>query len=179
MRVPWDIIVFDLETAGSPGHRICEIGAVRLDRDLRIVNQYASLVDPECPLSDEVIAVHGITQKDLVGFPNFAKVHEQFEDWCDASDSYLFAAFGAYFDIPVLRAEYARIGMEFPHRGEALDIKAVAWWELLRRGLPPAKLKLDRALELMGLTFEGQRHRALPDAVNEARLLQALAKRPT
>lgn len=175
MRLPWDTIVIDLETAGDEtGHRIVEIGAVRLDPDLRIQDNWASLVDGR-PVSPEVVRIHGLTDEQLAGAPTFAQAHVLFDEWCKLSDFYLLSAFGAYFDVPVLRAEYSRIGMKFPHRGEVFDIKTVAWWEFFKRGLPCKGLKLDRALDLAGLKFEGPRHRALPDAINEARLLRALA----
>ena len=170
MHLPFDTVVFDLETAGSPDHRIVEIGAVRLSPDLRVMDRWSSLVDGR-PVSEEVVRIHHITDEMLVGKPRFAEVHGEFDDWCAKSEYYLLSAFGAYFDGPVLRAEYDRIGMKYPHRGEMFDIKSVAWWEFFRRGLPCKGLKLDRALDLAGLKFEGTRHRALPDAWNEARLL--------
>lgn len=166
--------MFDLETAGAPAHRIIEIGAVRLDPDLRIGDTWSSLVDGR-PVSADVVAIHGITEDALVGQPSFAEAHAEFDEWCARSEFYLLSAFGAYFDVPVLRAEYDKIGMKFPHRGEVFDIKTVAWWEIFGRGLPSKSLKLDRALDLVGLKYEGKRHRALPDALNEARLLRALA----
>lgn len=176
MRFPFDLIVLDLETNGSREHRVVEIGAIRLNTEMQLVDRFSSLVDGR-PVTDEVVKIHHITNDMLIGTPTFAEIHPKFDEWCAKSEYYLLSAFGAYFDMPVLRAEYDRLGLRFPHRGEALDIKALVWWELWKKGLPCKGLKLDRALELFELEFKGTRHRALPDAYNEALLLLKLAGR--
>ena len=176
MRFPFDVITLDLETNGSDDNRIVEIGAVRFNTEMQLVDRFSSLVDGR-PVTDEVVKIHHITNEMLVAAPTFAEIHSKFDAWCAKSEFYILAAFGAYFDMPVLRAEYARLGMRFPHRGEALDIKGVAWWELMRQGFPVKSLKLDRALELFGMEFKGTRHRALPDAYNESLLLLKMAGR--
>lgn len=176
MRFPFDLIVLDLETNGSKENRIVEIGAVRLNVEMQMVDRFSALVDGR-PVTDKVIAIHHISNEMLIGKPTFAEIYRKFDEWCAKSEYYLLSAFGAYFDMPVLRAEYDRLNLAFPHRGEALDIKGVAWWELWRRGFPVKGLKLERALELFQLTFEGVKHRALPDAYNEARLLLKMAGR--
>lgn len=172
MRLPFDLIVMDLETNGSKDHRIVEIGAVRLDMDLKMMDTFQILVDGR-PVTDEVVEIHHITNAMLEGKPKFAEAHEAFDDWCKKSPLYVLAAFGAYFDMPVLRAEYDRIGMKYPHRGDALDVKGVIWCELLKRGLPVKYLAPDRAAELMGIPWEGTRHRGLDDAIMEAKIFRA------
>jgi DNA polymerase III epsilon subunit-like protein len=177
--LPWDLISVDLETAGDPGHRIVEIGAVRIDRDYRITDRWSSLVDGR-PLDDKVVKIHGITADMLAGKPTFAEVHSAFDEWCQKSDYYVLAPWGAYFDIPVLRAEYRRCGVKYPHRGEAFDLKTIVWQDLIKRGFPAKSCKVERALQLMGLQFEGTPHRAPDDAYNEARAyLAALRILPT
>lgn len=174
MKLPFDLIVLDVETNGTADHRVIEIGAVRLDAELREVDRWSALIDGR-PVTDYVINIHHITNEMLEGKPKFAEMHGEFDDWCAQSSYYLLAAFGAYFDMPVLREEYKRAGVQFPHRGEAFDIKPLVWWWAFRKDLPTKSLKLDRALDLLGLKFEGTKHRALPDAWNEARLLLKLA----
>jgi DNA polymerase-3 subunit epsilon len=173
--LPWDLIVFDLETAGDPHHRVVEIGAVRVSPDLQIRDTFSSLVDGR-PMSPEVIDVHHITEPMLQGQPKFAEMHTLFDEFCQKSNVYILGAYGAYFDIPVLRAEYRRIGVKFPHPGHAIDLKGIIWFELLKRGFPSKRLDVDRAVELLGMKFEGQRHRALPDAMMEAKALVTALK---
>ena len=65
----------DVETTGASadfGHRIIEIGIVRLERG-RIVGEYQQLVDPERRISPGVTALTGITQAMVKGQPTFAQ----------------------------------------------------------------------------------------------------------
>jgi len=176
VRLPFDLIVFDLETAGAPDHRVIEIGAVRLDRDLNVSGRWGSLIDGR-PVDEETQAIHGISNEMLAGKPKFAEIHTEFDEWCQRSETYVMSAFGAYFDIPVLREEYKRISRKYPHPGHAVDIKAIVWWDLLKKGMPCKYLNVERTLELLGLKFEGTRHRGPDDAWNEARILMAMSKK--
>lgn len=175
MRTPFDVIVFDLETAGAPEHRIVELGAVRLGRDLAVIDRFGALIDGR-PVDEETRAIHHITDDMISDKPKFAEMHMLFDEWCQKSDPYVLTAFGAYFDIPVLREEYKRIGRKYPHPGHAIDIKSIAWMEILKRDLPCKRLDVERALELLGLKYEGTRHRGPDDAWNEARILMACSK---
>lgn len=178
MRLPFSLIVIDLETNGASKehpteHRIIEIGAVRLDEDLRNMDEFSMLVDGR-PVLPEVVKIHGITDQDLVGKPKFAEAHVLFDEWCGKKQEYLLGAWGCYFDMPVLREEYVRIGAKYPHRGEAIDIKGAAWIDLLRQGKPVRHLGLEQACGLYGIPFEGKKHRAVDDARMTARILQAI-----
>ncbi len=182
MRLPFDLIVFDLETNGASeeapnDHRIVEIGAVRLDADLRIVDEFSMLVDGR-PVLPAVVKIHGITDQDLEGKPKFVEMHSEFDAWCGKRQEYVFGAWGAYFDIPVLRAEYTRAGRKYPHRGESFDVKAAVWWDLLSKGKPAKRLGLEQAAGLYGIPFFGKQHKAVDDARMTVRVLQAIAGKP-
>jgi DNA polymerase III epsilon subunit-like protein len=179
MRVPFRLIIVDLETNGGTvedptAHRIIEIGAIRLDEELQIEEEFSMLVDGR-PVLDNVVKIHGIRNEDLAGKPLFAQAHVDFDEWCGAKQDYILGAWGAYFDIPVLRAEYQRIGIPFPHRGESFDVKAVVWWDLLKQNKPARRLGLSQAAGLYGVEFEGKKHRAVDDARATARVLQAVS----
>jgi DNA polymerase-3 subunit epsilon len=179
MRLPFTLIILDLETNGgskeNPGdHRIVEIGAVRLDEELTIIDEFSMLVDGR-PVLPEVVAIHGIRDEDLAGKPKFAEAHVEFDEWCGRKQEYILGAWGAYFDIPVLRSEYAKLGVNFPHRGESFDVKAVVWWDLLKSGKPARRLGLDQAAGLYGIPFQGKKHRAVDDARMTAVMLQAVS----
>lgn len=179
MRLPFNLIILDFETNGgtvedSTAHRIIEIGAVRLSEELQVIDEFSMLVDGR-PVLDVVVEIHGITNADLEGKPLFKDAHPDFDEWCGKKQEYVLGAWGAYFDIPVLRAEYQRIGVKFPHRGESFDVKAVVWWDLLRQGKPAKHLGLEQAGGLYGIPFYGKKHKAVDDARMTARLLQAVA----
>lgn len=166
---PFDIIVLDLETAGAPDHRIVEIGAVRLIRGTEPADQFRSFVNGS-PVSEEVVKVHGITEETLAGAPDWGEVYGGWVEWCRKSPAYVLMPFGAYFDVPVLRAEYARWGLRYPHPGQCLDVRTVVWREVIRRGFPARYLSVERACEILGVVPSVPRHRALPDAMTEAML---------
>lgn len=169
----------DLETNGASkenpnDHRIIEIGAVRLDEDLRFVDEFSMLVDGR-PVQPEVVKIHGIRNEDLAGKQKFAEAHVEFDSWCGMKQEYLLGAWGAYFDIPVLRSEYGKLGAKYPHRGETLDVKGAAWVDLLKKGMPVRHLSLEQAAGLYGIPFQGKKHRAVDDARMAALILLAVS----
>lgn len=179
MRLPFELVVFDLETNGATeedptAHRIVEIGAVKMNEELTIVGEFSMLVDGR-PVTQEVIDIHGITNEMLDGKPKFAQVHEDFEEFCGKKQDYLLSGWGLYFDIPILRSEYQRIKKKFPHRGEGWDAKGSAWMDLLKNNKPVRHLNLKQAASLYGIPFEGQAHRAVDDARVTARILQKIS----
>ena len=105
------IAFIDLETTGlNPSFdRIVELSALKVypdgSEEVKSVR-----VNPEMPISDGATRVHGIKDADVAGDPTFrqyAKNLLAFLDGCDLS------GFNAIrFDLPMLRAEFARVGME-------------------------------------------------------------------
>lgn len=176
MNFPFSVIVLDLETAGDPDQKVVEIGAVRLDEQLTITHEFQAIVDGR-PMTDEVIKIHGITAEMLEGKPKFQEIRRDFEVWCEAFEPYALWSWSD-FDQITLRNEYRRNGLKYALQGHAFDLKSVVWWEILKHGYPSRKLPVDRALSILGIPFEGQRHRALPDALMEAKLLQFVASHP-
>jgi len=176
MNLPFSAIVFDVETAGDPDQRIVELGAVRLDEQLKITSEYEALIDGR-PMTEEVIRIHGITPDMLEGKPTFLQMHRDFEIWCNQFKPYTLFSWSD-FDHCTLRDEYRREGLKYPHSGHAFDLKSVVWWEVLKQGYPSRTFPVDRALSILGIPFEGQRHRALPDARMEAKLLQYVVSHP-
>jgi DNA polymerase III epsilon subunit-like protein len=176
MNLPWSAIVLDVETAGDPDQKIVELGAVRLDEQLRITDEYEALIDGR-PLTQEVIAIHGITADMLEGKPTFRQMHRAFEDWCYQFKPYTLFSWSD-FDHCTLRDEYRREGLKYAHSGHAFDLKSIIWWAAIQNDLPARAFPVDRALSILGIKFEGQRHRALPDARMEAKLLQYVARNP-
>jgi len=176
MDLPFSAIVIDVETAGDPDQRIVEIGAVRLDEQFRISDEYECLVDGR-PMTDEVIRIHGITSDMLEGKPAFRQMHGAFEFWCNQFKPYILFSWSD-FDHCTLRDEYRREGLRYPHSGHAFDLKSIVWWAAIGNGFPARTFPVDRALSILGIPFEGQRHRALPDARMEAKLLQYVARNP-
>lgn len=168
-RLPWSLIVCDLETTGKPDNRVVEIGAVRVTEDLELAEEFQMLVDGR-PVSDGARAIHGIQDSELEGQPLFPKSAKDFEYWCGQWEY----ALGSWsdFDQVTLREEYGRHGLHYGHPWHMFDVKTAIWMDSLRRGFYPRKLTVDRALAIYGIRFEGKAHRALPDARMEAKLFR-------
>lgn len=176
MKLPFDLIVLDLETTGeSNHHRIVEIGAVRLDETLEIVDEYEAMVDGR-PMTAAASRVNHITDEMLVGKPKWDEAYAPWVEWCRKSEKYVLSSFGTYFDLAVLRDEFERFNLKYPHPGAALDAKGAIWWELLKQGYPSAHLSLSTVVEILRIPVEGVPHRALSDAKATARALKACLK---
>ncbi|GAB2806415.1 hypothetical protein GCM10027176_09280 [Actinoallomurus bryophytorum] len=67
--------VLDVETTGlhpERGARICEIAIVRMRGDGEVLDEYSTLVSPECSIHNDVY--HGITDVHVSGAPTFSQV---------------------------------------------------------------------------------------------------------
>ena len=170
-----DIIVFDLEATSSKSSRgyqrnnyIIDIGAVRLDRNLEIVDSFESLVKPEEPISDFIEDLTGISNEDVSDASLFPEVIKKFEQWVTVDGGNIkkvrLAAWGNYFDIPLLRKMYESYGLRYPFSGSAIDLKSVAMTWLSLAGHRTDKASIHAVCQKMGIIPEGRFHRALVDA---------------
>jgi DNA polymerase-3 subunit epsilon len=106
-------VSFDLETTGlDPANdRVVEICCLKQHPDGRR-EQLLERVHPGCPIAPAASAVHGIYDADVADRPPFSAVAERVLAFCRGADLTGFNV--ERFDIPMLRAEYARLGTTFP-----------------------------------------------------------------
>jgi DNA polymerase III epsilon subunit len=155
---------FDTETTGlypDRGDRIVEVAMVRT-LDGKIVDQYDTLIYPECPIPAEASSVSGITDAMVWGKPRFEEVAQTIQDFC--KDSVL-VAHNAPFDLGFFVTHFEAAGQPML-RNLVLDTLVLA-----RRcyKLPDYSLGgLAKALRVEKETF----HRALGDSVMTSRLFQ-------
>jgi DNA polymerase-3 subunit epsilon len=136
-------IVFDTETTGVfPDHpepemrdRIVEIGCVELVNLERTGREFHAYLNPERPVPDEVVRVHGLTREFLSQHARFAEVVGDFLDF--VGDSPL-VAHNASFDQGFLNAELRRCG-----RGQADAERFVDTLAIARKRFPGASCSLD------------------------------------
>jgi DNA polymerase III epsilon subunit-like protein len=185
VRYSSDIVVIDLEAscpAEDQGNNsverssIIEIGAVRLDRrSLEITATFSELVRPEDhPIVPFITDITGITPEMVAGCDTFAAAGRRFLDWYGPRNKAIIAAFGAYYDIPLLRRECDRHGLDFRAHiaGGAFDLRAVAIAWLAERNLKTSGQNLASVLDQMGLGDRFTAHRAVEDAKAAAAVLQ-------
>ena len=168
--LPQHLVFVDLETTGGNAayHRITEVGIVRMERG-EVVEEWSSLVNPECRIPAYIEAFTGITNEMVAGAPRFADIADVVLEKLQARaqgagqgqgagpGSALFVAHNARFDYSFLRMEFRRLEVPF-------SAKVLCTVKLSRRLFPEyPRHNLDAVMQRHDLTCTG-RHRALGDA---------------
>ncbi len=162
-----DIVIVDVETTGGslPGHRVIEVGAVRL-RHGREHRALATLIRPRREIPPYITWLTGIKPSMLTTAPYFEEIAGLLWDFMDGA---VFCAHNASFDAKFLRSEFSRWGGVPPLLEEESPILCtVKLGKRLMTYLPDHKL--DTVAAHMGLSFK-KRHRALDDATVTARIM--------
>lgn len=183
MKLNNSIIILDLEATSNQvddkkplvqeNNYIIEIGAVLISKDLEIVSTFSSLVRPEEPVTPFITGLTGITQEQVDAALLWPDVSKSFEAWASTSGNIKnvrLAAWGNYFDMPLLRKVYRNYSVPFPFSGVMFDIKTVAFMWAALSGRRTDKLSVDTLVKEMGITVKGDFHRALVDAEAEAQV---------
>lgn len=181
-KIQTPFIVIDLEaTAGTDerGHQtnncIIDIGAVCVNEQLEITGEFSALVKPEEEVTPFITKLTGITPEMVAGEPAFDVIGPRFTEWVAAVAGNVkrarLAAWGNYFDIPLLRKNYQNHNLDFPFSGTALDVKTLGLLWLSHSGRRMDKISLEGLAEAFGLKPEGTWHRALTDAKITAGIL--------
>ena len=166
---PADLIVVDTETTGldPTRDRVIDLGAVRLNEHLQVVDTFESLVDPGRPLPLQITRLTGITDADLATAPSFAAAYAALLEFAAGAP---LVGQNVGFDAQMLAAEAARCGAPPPPPVvfDTLAASQLLFAELDRHGL-------DSLAGALGL--DAPPHRALADAQVTAALLRALRRR--
>jgi DNA polymerase-3 subunit epsilon len=105
------VAFIDLETTGtSPAReRVTEIAIVRMIEG-EVVEEWSSLVNPECSIPEAIQALTGITNDMVRGAPTFAELRGEVMQRLEGS---LFVAHNARFDYGFMKHEFQRLEMAF------------------------------------------------------------------
>ena len=181
-----DLIVLDLETTSNQEQReeipdvvehnsIIEIGAVYVASHGAFFEKkgtFQRLVSPDEPITPFIESITHITNDMVEGKPKWDVVGQEFVDWAKELGGNIkklrLAAWGNYFDMPILRKLYRRYGVQMPFSGTMFDIKTIAMMWCFLAGKRTDKLSVEKVAQYMGLKTDGQYHRALVDAQMEA-----------
>jgi DNA polymerase-3 subunit epsilon len=158
-------VVLDTETTGlnaGLGDRVIEIGCIEL-RSRRVTERhFHQYVNPERPIEEGALKVHGLTDEFLADKPKFAEVAAEFLDYVRGAELVIH---NAAFDVEFLDAELGRAGLGrlADHVAGVVDTLALA------RELHPGKRNsLDALCERYAVD---NAHRTLHGALLDARLL--------
>lgn len=159
-------VVLDLETTGLDYKldRILEIGAVKLVDGIP-TDEFQALVNPEVPLREANIAIHGITPLMVADAPPIAEVLPRFLAWAGDAP---WVAHNALFDFNFLNQNALALGLG------ALDVPLIDTLEMCKEVFPTErKPSLERMMELLEAPPR-ELHRALVDAQVLASLFPGL-----
>jgi len=119
------IIFFDLETTGIniASDRIVEISYLKVDLSGNETSKTLRL-NPEMPIPEKVIAIHGISNEDVKDAPTFNEVAKSLARDFEGCD------LGGYnsvrFDIPLLAEEFLRSGVDIDlKRRKFVDVQVI------------------------------------------------------
>lgn len=108
-----DLIFFDLEATGLNvmRDRIIQIALIKYPKGGGEPIELEMLVNPSMIITEEAMAVHGITPADVANKPTFPQVAQQLFDFIGDADM---AGYNSNrFDIPMLMEEFDRAGLYF------------------------------------------------------------------
>ncbi len=149
-------IFWDTETTGIKPEkdRIIEIAAYDPVRN----RSFEKFVNPGCPIPKEASAIHGITDEMVASADSFAKVGQEFIEFCDG-EVMLVAHNNDAFDIHFLRQECNRYQLTLPTWKYFDTLK---WARRYRNDLPRHSLQFLR--EVYEIPANNA-HRALDDVI--------------
>jgi DNA polymerase-3 subunit epsilon len=153
-------IVLDTETTGldpRQGHRIVEIGCLELINHVPTERSFHRYINPEVDISEDAVAVHGLTRERLSKEPVFAEIVGEFIDFIGDAP---FVIHNAEFDMNFLNAEFGKLGLpQMPVDRATCTVK------MARRRFPGAPANLDALCRRFNVDNSGRTlHGALLDA---------------
>jgi DNA polymerase-3 subunit epsilon len=147
LKLDRPLVFLDLETTGLniSKDRIVDITVLKIHPDGREKAQ-TRLINPKMPIPEEATKIHGITDEIVADEPKFKQIAKSFKEFLEDCDICGFNI--KRFDIPVLEAEFRRIGIEFSRSGRRIIDTQVIFHKLNPRDLEAAYLKYcDKELE--------------------------------
>jgi len=158
------LIMLDTETTGlSPlnGDRIVEIGAVRVSKRHIDRNQvFHHYINPERHIPEEVVRIHGISDKDVKDKPRFADIGEAFLEFIQDATLVIH---NAAFDLGFLMQE-----LRLANLPGIADVAVIDSLQVARKRHPHQRNNLDALCDRYNVE---RGHRTLHGALLDAELL--------
>lgn len=157
--------IVDVETTGGKFNEegITEVAIYKFDGH-EIVDQFASLVNPEQEIQPFVVKLTGINNKMLERAPKFYEVAKRIIEIMDGA---VLVAHNANFDFRMLRVEFDRLGYDF-------NIETLCTVELAQQLMPEQEsYSLGKLTRSLGIPIT-DRHRATGDALATVKLFKML-----
>ena len=162
-------VCLDCESTGlePKTDRIVEVAAARFTLD-KVLYQFETLVDPECPIPDASKEIHNISQEMVQGKP---KIKEILPQILELVDGRILVGHGISFDIALINAEAKR--NQVPSKIE--ELKFIDTLRLARLyGESPIN-SLERLRQHFNIEEQGA-HRAMSDVLVNIDVFKFLVK---
>jgi DNA polymerase III subunit epsilon len=160
-------VVLDTETTGleaDAGHRIIELGCVELVNRRVTNNKFHRYMNPDRPVDQGALEVHGLDNAFLASQPRFAEVAAEFIDFVRGAELVIH---NADFDVGFINAELRRLGNGAPR--EIRDCCGVLDTLALARRLHPGQ---RNSLDALARRYEvDNSRRELHGALLDAEIL--------
>lgn len=172
------ILVLDLEATCGPSvpreeMETIEIGAVVID-GTGIVDSFSRFIRPTLhPITEYCTDLTTIRPEDVEGANGFSTVLREFEGWFSQYPIQFWSSWGAY-DWKQIRKDCRLHGIP---PSKLMTMRHVNAKEEYARLCSQKPCGLQKAIQTLGLTFEGTQHRALPDAIGVGKVILELQKR--
>ncbi len=177
------MIVIDIETSGIDPieNSILSIGAVDFESPKRQFYKECRL-RKEAKYSTESLMVNGFSVDEihLQSKPSPKAILNDFASWASLSGDHTPAGHNVHFDVSFIEADMKRYGIDFSLGHRNVDMHALAYANMLSRGVaPPIKrnrtdLNSDTIFEYVGIGKEPRPHNALKGAMMETEALSRL-----
>jgi DNA polymerase-3 subunit epsilon len=153
-------IVLDTETTGLDpisGHRIVEIGAVKILNKMKTGEVFHAYLNPERDMPDEAFKVHGISAAFLKDKRKFNEIADEFIEFIGDENLVIH---NARFDIKFLNFELVKAG-----KAELSYARVIDTLDLARRKFPGSPASLNALCKRFGIDLSGrEKHGALLDS---------------
>lgn len=161
--------VVDIETTGgSPQYgKITEVAIFLFDGD-KVVDEYSTLINPECPIPDNIVRLTGITNEMVQDAPRFFEVAKEIVEFTEGS---IFVAHNVNFDYKFIQAEFHRLGFSYQR-------KTLCSVRLARKAFPGEEsYSLGKITRSLGIALDNH-HRAAADAKATVELVRRCLLQP-
>jgi DNA polymerase-3 subunit epsilon len=114
LKLDKPLILFDIESTGLSlsYDRIVELAYIKIQTNGRDMKK-TLLLNPEVPIPPEATEIHGITDDKVKGEPTFREKANEL--WDIFNDCYYGGFNVINYDLPMLRREFLRVGMDFTY----------------------------------------------------------------
>ena len=157
--------ICDIETTGGncKNGKIIEIAIIVIE-DMKIIDSFSSLINPEMPITPFVSKLTGITEEMTSNAPKF---HEIADEIIKITDNAIFVGHNASFDYNYIVEEFAKLGYKFSR-------KKLCTLSISKKLLPgQSSYSLGKLCKSLGININN-RHRAFGDASATAELFMFL-----